>query len=92
MRPDDLTGPELRLWEAFATGDEVDLRPRDADGGAVMDGGSWGPERQVRASVIRSLLLGGADAIGGETPMVHLTGARISEKLRLVFAEACCVL
>ncbi|MGW5691495.1 hypothetical protein ACWEWX_11190 [Streptomyces asiaticus] len=92
MLPDDLTGPELRLWEAFATGDEVDLRPRDADGGAVMDGGSWGPERQVRAAVIRSLLLGGADAIGGETPMVHLTGARISEKLRLVFAEACCVL
>ncbi|MBL1117227.1 membrane-associated oxidoreductase [Streptomyces sp. 110] len=92
MRPDDLIGPERRLWAAFAAGDEVDLRPRDADGGAVLDGGSWGPERRVRASVIRSLLLGGADATGGETPMVHLTGARVSGKLRLIFAEACCVL
>ncbi|MGW3426527.1 membrane-associated oxidoreductase [Streptomyces melanosporofaciens] len=92
MRPDDLTGPELRLWEAFAAGGEVDLRPRGAVGGAVMDGGGWGPERQVRASVIRSLLLGGADAISGETPMVHLVGARIAGKLRLVFAEVCCVL
>ncbi len=92
MRPDDLTGPELRLWEAFAAGGEVDLRPRGPVGGAVVDGGSWGPEREVRASVVRSLLLGGADAISGETPMVHLVGARISGKLRLVFAEVCCVL
>lgn len=28
--PEDLTGPELRLWEAFATGDEAALRRRDA--------------------------------------------------------------
>ncbi|MFD0652143.1 hypothetical protein ACFQ2Y_30005 [Streptomyces malaysiensis subsp. malaysiensis] len=104
MRPDDLTGPELRLWEAFAAGDEVDLRPGGADGetegetdgdtvgGSVMDGRGWGPERQVRASVIRSLLLGAADSVSGETPMVHLVGARVSGKLRLVFAEVCCVL
>ncbi|MFG2578174.1 membrane-associated oxidoreductase [Streptomyces malaysiensis] len=108
MRPDDLTGPELRLWEAFAAGDEVDLRPGDtdgdtdggadgetdggADGGPVMNGRGWGPERQVRASVIRSLLLGAADSVSGETPMVHLVGARVLGKLRLVFAEVCCVL
>ncbi|BBJ41395.1 hypothetical protein SSPO_041130 [Streptomyces antimycoticus] len=92
MRPDDLTGPELRLWAAFAAGGEVDLRPRDAVGGTAVDGGGWGPERRVRASVVRSLLLGGADAISGETPMVHLVGARIGGKLRLVFAEVCCVL
>ncbi|MFF4141456.1 membrane-associated oxidoreductase [Streptomyces sp. NPDC001698] len=42
--------------------------------------------------MIRSLLLGSADAISGETPMVHLVGARVSGKLRLLFAEVGCVL
>ncbi|MGP4009121.1 membrane-associated oxidoreductase [Streptomyces sp. 4N124] len=93
MRPEDLTGPELRLWESFATGDEVDLRPNDAaDGGCVAEGADWGPERTIRASVIRSLVLGGADSVRGETATLHLTGARISGRLRLLFAEACCVL
>ncbi|MFC9236403.1 hypothetical protein ACFTZK_08115 [Streptomyces decoyicus] len=46
----------------------------------------------MRAVVIRSLLLGGADGLPGETPVVHLVGARITGKLRLVFAEACCVM
>lgn len=68
MRPEDLTGPELRLWEAFGTGEEVDLGPADAAGGdSAADGESWGPERTVRASVIRSLVLGGADEVRGET-------------------------
>lgn len=66
--PEDLTGPELRLWEAFATGDEVDLRPRDAaDGGAVADGAGWEPEHTVRASIIRSLVLGGAESVQGDS-------------------------
>ncbi|WP_461017718.1 oxidoreductase [Streptomyces daliensis] len=93
MRADGLSEPERRLWAAFARGDKVDLRPAGtAEGPTAEEGSGWGPERTVRASVIRSLVLGGADTVPGETPVVHLVGARVSGKLRLVFAEACCVL
>lgn len=77
MREEDLTDPERRLWQAFATGDKVDLRDRAADEDG-SDGSTWGPERTVRAAVIRSLLLGSVEAQAGETPVVHLVGARIS--------------
>ncbi|MEU6117337.1 oxidoreductase [Streptomyces sp. NPDC047117] len=104
MREEDLTDPERRLWQAFATGTKVDLRDRAADGadGANSADGSdaegdgsgsgWGPERTVRASVIRALLLGSVDPRAGETPVVHLVGARIAGRMDLVFCEARCVL
>jgi len=90
-----LTEPERRLREAFATGAKVDVRsvatPQEPEDPEV-DGPGWGPERTVRAEVIRSLLLGSADTRPGETPVVHLVGARVTGRLRLVFAEVCCVL
>ncbi|MGI5472817.1 oxidoreductase [Streptomyces sp. CA-132043] len=93
MREEDLTDPERRLWQAFATGTKVDLRDRTADGaGAEGDESGWGPERTVRASVIRALLLGSVEPRAGETPVVHLVGARIAGRLDLVFCEARCVL
>ncbi|MEU0839336.1 hypothetical protein ABZ370_07670 [Streptomyces sp. NPDC005962] len=93
-----LTEPERRLREAFATGAKVDVRsaatPQEPEGpeDPEADGPGWGPERTVRAEVIRSLLLGSADTRPGETPVVHLVGARVTGRLRLVFAEVCCVL
>ncbi|TDC73874.1 oxidoreductase, partial [Streptomyces hainanensis] len=42
--------------------------------------------------MVRALVLGAAERQAGETPVVHLTGARITGRLRLEFAEACCVL
>lgn len=89
---DDLNEPERRLREAFATGAEVDLRHAAVAGESDDDGSGWGPQRTVRAEVIRSLLLGGVDSRRGETPVVHLVGARVSGQLNLEFSEACCVL
>ncbi|MFF7654678.1 oxidoreductase [Streptomyces sp. NPDC007983] len=87
-----LTEPERRLREAFATGAKVDVRDAATAEEPETDGPGWGPERTVRAEVIRTLLLGGADTRPGETPVVHLVGARVTGRLKLVFAEACCVL
>ncbi|MFI0818122.1 oxidoreductase [Streptomyces sp. NPDC021098] len=87
-----LTEPERRLREAFATGAKVDVRDAATAEEPETDGPGWGPERTVRAEVIRALLLGGADTRPGETPVVHLVGARVTGRLKLVFAEACCVL
>ncbi|WP_208867381.1 hypothetical protein [Streptomyces himastatinicus] len=87
-----LTEPERRLHEAFATGAKVDVRDAATADEPEEDGSGWGPRRTVRAEVIRSLLLGGADTRPGETPVVHLVGARVTGRLKLVFSQACCVL
>lgn len=70
----------------------MDLRAGTPEDDDVAGGQRWGPDRTVRAVVIRSLLLGSVDGGRGETPVVHLVGARVSGKLKLVFSEACCVL
>lgn len=89
---DELTGPERRLWEAFARGAPIDLGggdpTGDPTGGASGDpsgnpsggasAGDWGPERQIRAEVISRLLLGAIAAEPGYTPRLALTGARIT--------------
>jgi hypothetical protein len=53
----DLTPAERRVWEAFPLGEGVDFR-EDADDDPAA-GASWGPERTVRAEVLRALLLDG---------------------------------
>ena len=88
----ELTPPERLLWDAFATGERVDLRTGDPASDDPAGGERWGEDRSVRAEVVRALVLGGAEARPGETPVVHLVGARITGRLKLVFAEACCVL
>ncbi len=50
MEINDLTPAEQRVWRAFATGTEVDLR---GDG-----------EQSVRAAVVRALLLNGPREAG----------------------------
>jgi hypothetical protein len=76
MEIDDLTPAEQRVWRAFATGATVDLRP---------DGERDGPERTVRAAVLRALLLNGPRE-PGEVAALKVLGARITGVLDLRYA------
>lgn len=84
MEISELTAAERRVWEAFPLGGTVDFRegPDDAPGPDA----DWGPARTVRAEVLRALLLGGA-AEEGHTPVLRVTGARVSGPLDLQYAE-----
>ncbi|RVX46679.1 hypothetical protein EDD27_9572 [Nonomuraea polychroma] len=85
-----LTEAERKLWNAFPTGDFVDLGPVTCASGspagenAPKDGDTWGPERTIRAKVVSSLLLGARDAGAGSVPAVRVRGARITGRLALV--------
>ncbi|MCX4766310.1 membrane-associated oxidoreductase [Streptomyces sp. NBC_01275] len=81
MEIDDLTPAEQRVWRAFATGATVDFRA-----GAEPDAPGWGPERTVRATVLRALLLNGPRE-AGEVAALKLVGARISGELDLRYAH-----
>ncbi|SEG73158.1 hypothetical protein SAMN05444920_10458 [Nonomuraea solani] len=82
-----LTEAERKLWNAFPTGETVELGPfeigtcRKAGANAPTDGDTWGPERSIRAEVIASLLLGAREVNGGSVPSVRLRGARITGRL-----------
>ncbi|MEU5951857.1 membrane-associated oxidoreductase [Streptomyces sp. NPDC047525] len=88
MEITDLTPAERRVWQAFPLGEGVDFRespevresPEDDPG----TGGSWGPERTVRAEVLRALLLNGPTE-DGEIAGMKLTGARITGCLDLMY-------
>jgi len=82
MEIDNLTPAELRVWQAFPRGEAVDFRTaedEDATGGA-----DWGPERTVRAAVLRALLLNGPQE-DGEIATLRLAGARITGLLNLQY-------
>jgi hypothetical protein len=66
----DLSEPELALWEAFPGAHPVEL--------------SGAP---VRAAIIAKMLLGARECLPGQTPGLHLTGARIVGRLDLSYAE-----
>lgn len=85
MEITDLTPAESRVWRAFPRGEPVDFRQADDEG--PERGGVWGPERTVRAEVVRALLLGGA-AEDGEIAALRLAGARISGRLNLQYGTA----
>ncbi|WP_067833130.1 membrane-associated oxidoreductase [Actinomadura kijaniata] len=80
----NLTPAERRVWWAFPRGETVDFRQGPGDG--PEDGGSWGPERTVRAEVLRTLLLGGA-AADGHVAALRVEGARITGTLDLRYGE-----
>ncbi len=63
-------------------GETVDLRRPSDD---PSSGGDWGPERTVRAEVVRALLLSGA-AADGEIAALRLSGARVTGLLNLQYA------
>ncbi|MFF9089028.1 membrane-associated oxidoreductase [Streptomyces sp. NPDC014991] len=83
MEISELTAAEERVWRAFPRGESVDLRESpDED---TADGGGWGPERTVRARVLRALLLDGPRH-DGEIASLNLAGARITGRLDLRYA------
>ncbi|MEV0826748.1 hypothetical protein [Nonomuraea rubra] len=67
---EDLSEPELALWEAFPAARPVDL-----------------PGTPVRAVVIAEMLLGARERLAGQTPGMHLSGALITGRLDLSYAE-----
>ncbi|MFF1438811.1 membrane-associated oxidoreductase [Streptomyces sp. NPDC058295] len=73
MEINDLTPAEQRLWRAFATGAAVDFRTQ---------GDEDGPERSVRAAVLRALLLNGPRE-PGEIAALKVVGARVTGLLDL---------
>ncbi|MEV0382009.1 hypothetical protein [Nonomuraea sp. NPDC050643] len=85
-----LTEAERKLWNAFPTGEMVELgsfeigTSRQAGANAPTDGDTWGPERSIRAEVIASLLLGARDVNAGSVPSVRLRGARITGRLLIL--------
>lgn len=85
MEITDLTPAEHRVWQAFPLGEGVDFRESPGSESPDDDpraGGSWGPERTVRAEVLRALLLNGPTR-DGETAGMKLAGARITGRLDL---------
>ncbi|MFE4664758.1 membrane-associated oxidoreductase [Streptomyces sp. NPDC056716] len=83
MQIDDLTPAEQRVWHAFPRGATVDFRTGaddDPDAGA-----DWGPERTLRASVVKALLVSGPE-VDGEVPALRVSGARVTGPLDLTHA------
>lgn len=70
---DELSPAEQRLWRAFPRREQVDLS--DAD------------DREIRAWVIRALLLGAQEAEPGHLAAVILIGAHVTGVLDLSYAE-----
>ncbi|MFH9672361.1 oxidoreductase [Streptomyces sp. NPDC017405] len=77
MRLDELGTVERELWDSFARGAAVEV-----------PAGTPATESAVRADVIAALLLGtGPGTAPGDRPALRLSGARITGRLDLSFAE-----
>lgn len=77
----DLNEPERLLWQAFPSGAWVDLREGDPAADDLGSAMRWGPDRVVRAEVIRALLLGAGDVQPGYASGVRLRGAMVTGRL-----------
>ncbi|MER6067382.1 membrane-associated oxidoreductase [Streptomyces sp. NPDC001817] len=80
MEITDLTPAERRVWDAFPLGEGVDFRQGEDEDPAQGD--SWGPERTLRAEVLRELLLDGP-VREGRIAGLKVWGARITGRLEL---------
>jgi hypothetical protein len=74
------------LWAAFPRGEWVDLREGDPLADDLGNVQRWGQQREIRAEMIRALLLGACAAEPGHVPAVRLRGARILGRLDLMGA------
>jgi hypothetical protein len=83
MEINDLTQAEEEVWRAFPLGESVDFRTASDED--ITLGADWGPERTVRAEVLRALVLNGPQE-AGEIASVSLAGARIIGMLDLQYA------
>ncbi|MFJ3923691.1 oxidoreductase [Streptomyces sp. NPDC090022] len=81
--PDDLTGAERRMWQAFRTGSVCDLSTHSAAQDDPMSERTWGPERSVRAEIVALLLLHGPPPVPGRVSSLKLRGVRVTGRLDL---------
>ncbi|MER5216540.1 membrane-associated oxidoreductase [Streptomyces sp. NPDC002838] len=83
MEINELTPAEAQVWRAFPRGETVDFRTAEDEDTAA--GTDWGPERTLRASVLRALLVS-APQEDGEIAALRVMGARITGALDLTHA------
>ena len=86
MTTPNLSDAERQIREAFPRGAWVDLRSGDPREDRLESASSWGPERLIRADVLRELLLGGKEPEPGYAPGLRLRGARVVGRLDLMGA------
>ncbi|MEC4019607.1 membrane-associated oxidoreductase [Streptomyces sp. H27-D2] len=92
MEINELTAAERRVWEAFPRGETVDFRTTDLRATTPENpaqGDTWGPERTVRAEVLKALLMGG-DRTDGRTAEVRLAGVRVTGRLYVGYGTVDC--
>ncbi|MQY32733.1 hypothetical protein SRB17_06870 [Streptomyces sp. RB17] len=82
MEITELTPAERRVRDAFPLGEGVDFRESEDEDPA--QGASWGPERTLRAEVLRELLLDGP-VREGRIAGLKVWGARITGVLHLMY-------
>jgi hypothetical protein len=84
LADDQLSAPERALRDAIPSGKVVDLRPNEArTKDDPAQGAQWGPERTVRAELIRELLVVEPPAGAPPPRALKLLGARIEGELDL---------
>ncbi|MFE7388562.1 membrane-associated oxidoreductase [Streptomyces sp. NPDC057582] len=89
MEITELTAAERRVRDAFPRGTAVDFRTGVAAEDDPETGDSWGPERTVRAEVLRALLVGGPQE-DGQVPALRVLGARITGALNIRYVTTEC--
>lgn len=82
-----LSALEKRVWQAFADGSKVDVRPRPRPGDDLRRGAGWGPRRQVRAQFVIDLLTGSDTPPAAGVPALRLAGVAVVGELGLEAAD-----
>lgn len=85
--PDNLTESEKYLIAQVARGEFADYSSGNAENEKPANGGNWGPERTIRAEVIRVLCLGLGITPPVDLKGIHIKGAHIIGPLDLGYAN-----
>ncbi|MFZ5931615.1 MAG: hypothetical protein ACOY15_10425 [Pseudomonadota bacterium] len=85
--PDKLTEAEQHLISAAGMGVIHDFSVGDAETDKLANAANWGPERTIRAEVIRALCLGRGITPPVDPKGIHIRGARIVGPLDLGYAN-----
>ncbi|MEU0835791.1 membrane-associated oxidoreductase [Streptomyces sp. NPDC005969] len=89
MEITELTPAERRVRDAFPRGVAVDFRTGVEAEDDPETGEGWGPERTVRAELLRALLVGDLRE-DGQVSALRILGARITGTLNVRYAIAEC--
>jgi hypothetical protein len=99
MELTDLNPVEQTLWQAFSDGLEIDARTgaglrvlgyessAGPIGGDSADDGAGGGRPEVRAEVLRALVLGASESPPGARPALRLSHATVTGRFDLAFAN-----